>query len=103
MPRRYAPEFRSKVLDLIASGRSVADVADALGVSDQTIYNWRNQDLVDRGQRLGVTSSDLAELVAARRHIAALEAALAATRRANELLKEARAPKRAVRRHRGVD
>ena len=90
MPRRYPPEFRRKVLDLIASGRSVADVASDLGVSDQTIYNWRNQDRIDRGERPGLRSS---ELQAARRRIAELEAELAATRRANELLKVAVPPK----------
>jgi len=53
MPRRYPPLFRRKVLDLIASGRKVADVAHDLGVSGQTIYNWRKQDLIDRGERPG--------------------------------------------------
>jgi transposase InsO family protein/transposase-like protein len=93
MPRRYPPEFRRRVLDLIASGRKVADVARDLGVSDQTIYNWRNQDLVDRGERPGLRSSELAELQAARHRIAELEAELAATKRANELLKVAVPPK----------
>jgi transposase-like protein len=45
MARGYPPEFRRKVLDLIASGRKVAEVAHDLGVSGQTIYNWRNQAL----------------------------------------------------------
>ena len=93
MPRRYPPEFRHRVLDLIASGRKVADVARDLGVSDQTIYNWRNQDLVDRGERPGLRSSELAELQAARHRITELEAELAATKRANELLKVAVPPK----------
>src|SRR6266540_2897207 len=93
MPRRYPPEFRRRVLDLIASGRKVADVARDLGVSGQTIYNWQKQDLIDRGERPGLRSDELAELQAARRRIAALEAELAATRRAQELLKEAMPPK----------
>jgi transposase InsO family protein/transposase-like protein len=93
MPRRYPPEFRRKVLDLIASGRKVADVAHDLGVSGQTIYNWRKQDLIDRGERPGLRSSELAELQAARRRIAELETELAATKRANELLKVAVPPK----------
>lgn len=38
MPNRYPPEFRRKVLDLIAAGRSVAQVAADLDISDQTIY-----------------------------------------------------------------
>ena len=48
MPRRYPAEFRRKVLDLVAAGRPVAEVAAQLGVSGQTIYNWRNQELAHR-------------------------------------------------------
>lgn len=33
--RGYPPEFRRKVLDLVEAGRSVAEVADDLGISDQ--------------------------------------------------------------------
>ena len=33
------------MLDLLAAGRKVADVPRDLDVSDQTIYNWRRQDL----------------------------------------------------------
>ena len=98
MPRRYPPEFRRKVLDLLKAGRSVAEVSADLGVSDQTIYNWRNQDLIDTGQRAGVSSSDHVELVAARRRIAQLEAEAVASRRAVELLKEAVPPKGGSRR-----
>jgi transposase-like protein len=74
-------------LDLIASGRSVASVAADLGVSDQTIYNWRRQDAIDRGEARGLTTTEAAELAKARRRIRELEAELAVTRRANELLK----------------
>ncbi len=87
MPYRYPPEFRRKVLDLLAAGRSVASLAADLGVSGQTIYNWRRQEMIDTGQARGLTTSDVAELVAARRRIRELEAELAVTRRANELLK----------------
>ena len=63
---RYPPEFRHKVLDLLAAGRSVASVAADLGVSDQTIYTWRKQELVDTGQAPGLSSFEQAELRAAR-------------------------------------
>ena len=96
MPRRYPPEFHRKVLDLIAAGRSVAEVAADLGVSGQAIYNWRRQERIDRGELPGMTSSEHAELLAARRRIAEL----AATRRVNELLKGAVRPKGASRRSR---
>lgn len=87
MPKRYPSEFRRRVLDLIASGRPVAQVAEDLGVSAQTVYNWRRQDAIDRGQSPGLTSAEQAELKAARRRIVQLEDELAVTRRANELLK----------------
>jgi transposase-like protein len=39
--RGYPAEFRQRVLDLIAAGRRVADVACDLGISEQTVYGWR--------------------------------------------------------------
>jgi transposase len=75
--------------DLLKAGRTVRQVAFDLQISDQTIYNWREQDLIDTGQKPGLTSSDHTELVAARRRIAELETELAVTRRAAELLTEA--------------
>ena len=87
MPYRYSPEFRRRVLDLLAAGRSVASLAEDLGVSDQTIYKWRRQDRIDRGLEPGPTSVEKAELQAARRRIRELETELAVTRRAIELLK----------------
>ena len=39
--RGYPVEFRRRVLELLEAGRKVADVANDLGISDQTIYSWR--------------------------------------------------------------
>ena len=87
MPRSYPPEFRRRVIDLVESGRPVAEVAADLGVSDQTVYNWWNQHLTDSRRKSGVSSTDNAELAAAHKRIAELETELAAARRASELLK----------------
>ena len=95
--RGYPPEFRRKVLDLIAAGRSVADVARDLGISDQSIYLWRRQDRIDRGLVPGLTSTEKAELLAAKRRIAQLETELQATRRAIELVREVVPPKGGTR------
>jgi transposase len=97
VPRRYPVGFRRKVLDLIEAGRPVAEIAAQLGVSDQTIYNWRNQDQIDRGLRAGVSTSESVELAAARKRIRELETELAVTKRANELLKARSDPKGAGR------
>jgi transposase-like protein len=81
------------VLELVASGRKVADVARDLGISDQTIYGWRRQDLIDRGVVPGLSSAEREELAAAKRKIRELETELAIHRRAAELLKEHSDPK----------
>ena len=94
----YPAEFRRKVLDLLAEGRSVASVAHDLDVSDQTIYNWRRQDRIDRGEQPGLTTAEKGELAAARKRIAELETELQIARRAVDLLKEEASPKGGTRR-----
>src|SRR4051812_24131426 len=89
----YPAEFRRKVLDLLAEGRSVASVAHDLDVSDQTIYNWRRQDRIDRGEQPGLTTAEKAELAAAKKRIAELETELAIAQRALDVLKEDTSPK----------
>lgn len=98
--RGYPAEFRGKVLDLVESGRAVAEVATVLGVSSETIYTWRRQDRIDKGLAPGVSSTELAELAAAKRRIAQLEAELAVHRRASELLGQVVPPKGATKRSR---
>ena len=90
--RGYPPEFRQRVLDLVATGRHVGDIARDLGISDQTVYSWRRQARVDQGVEAGLTSVERAELAAARRRIRELESELAIHRKAAELLKEATSP-----------
>jgi transposase-like protein len=98
--RGYPPEFRRKVVDLVEAGRSVADVARDLGISQQSVYVWRRQDRIDKGLVPGLTSTEKAELTAAKRRIAELEAELAIHRRATELLGDAVPPKGGSRRSR---
>ena len=81
------------MIDLLATGRKVADVARDLGVSEQAIYGWRRQEQIDRGLEPGLSSGEKAELTAAKRRIRELEAELAVHRRAAELLKESTDPK----------
>lgn len=91
--RGYPPEFRRRVLDLVESGRRIADVARDLDVSAQTIYTWRRQDRIDRGLEPGTTSVEHAALTAANKRIRELETELEIARRALELLKEPPDPK----------
>jgi transposase len=95
--RGYPPEFRRKVLDLVATGRSVVDVARDLGISAQAIYTWRRQDRIDKGLDPGLNSAEKAELAAANKRIAELETELAIHRRASELIGKVVPPKGGTR------
>jgi transposase len=91
--RGYPPEFRRKVLDLLEEGRTIAQVAHDLDISEQSIYTWRRQDRIDQGLVPGLTSKEKSELTAANKRIAELETELKAARRAVELLREEATPK----------
>lgn len=70
----------------------MAEIAHDLGISDQTVYNWRRQDRIDRGLDIGLRTGEKAELAVARKRIRELEAELAVHRRATELLKDGADP-----------
>ena len=91
--RGYPAEFRRRVVDLVESGRSVRDVANDLGISEQSVYTWRRQARIDRGEVAGLSSAEHAQLAAMRRRVRELEAEVAVHRRATELLKENADPK----------
>jgi transposase-like protein len=71
--RGYPPGLRREVLDLVEAGRSVANVARDLELSDQSIYTWRRKDRIDRGLVPGLSSGERAELAKAKLRIAELE------------------------------
>ena len=87
----YPAEFRRKALDLLAEGRSVASVAHDLDISDQTLYNWRSQDRIDRGEQSGLSTAEHAELTAAKKRIRDLEENLEGRRSFLEMAKRASA------------
>ena len=98
--RGYPPEFRQRVLDLLAAGRRPTDLARDPGISSQTIYVWRRQERIDRGEVPGLRSAERTELAAAKQRNRELEAELAIHRRASELLAEHSDPKGGSRRSR---
>jgi transposase len=70
----YPDEFRREALQLLRAGRSPRELAEALGVSQQTLRNWRRQDQVDRHERDdGLTTDERDELRRLRRENARLK------------------------------
>jgi transposase-like protein len=84
-------------VELVRAGRPVATVAVDLGVPQATVFRWRLQDQIDRGERDGRTSVERGELAAAHRRIRELEAELDLVKKAASLFEEGVRPKRSTR------
>ena len=70
----YPPEFRREAVQMLRAGRTPAELSKSLGVSEQTLRNWRRQDQIDRRERDdGLTSQEREELRQLRRENARLK------------------------------
>src|SRR3954451_9156836 len=63
----YLPQFRRQAIELLRFGTPLREVAVELGVSEQTLRNWRRQGDVDAGRIEGLTSDEREELRRLRR------------------------------------
>ena len=90
MPRAYPTEFRARAVALVRAGKEQKQTATELGIHPVTLSKWVKQDRVDRGEIPGVSSTESAELRAARRRIRELETELVIIRQAARFLGEDR-------------
>jgi len=66
--RRYPPEFRQQIIDLVKAGRVPAQLAQEFSMSAWTIGNWVKQAKRDEGTGDGgLTTEEREELVQLRR------------------------------------
>jgi transposase len=78
-PSKYSAEFREQAVELVhATGKSIAQVARDLSMSDTTLANWvhaddAERDVPDRTGLLPLTAAERAELTALRRENAKLK------------------------------
>ena len=70
----YPEEFRREAVQMLRAGRTPRELAESLGVSEQTLRNWRRQDQLDRHERDdGLTTDEREELRRLRRENARLK------------------------------
>lgn len=73
---RYSPEFKAEAVELMRrGGKPVAELAQELGVSEQSLYRWSEQAKIDeKADPEGpLTTAERAELAALRRQLRAVE------------------------------
>jgi len=88
MPRAYPAEFRARAVALVRAGKEQRQTAADLGIHPVTLAKWVKQDRIDRGEIPGTSTSESAELRAARRRIRELETELVIVRQAAKFLGE---------------
>jgi transposase len=85
--RKYDATFKEEVLKMVASGRPVSEVAQALGVGENLIYRWKkgaqNATKGDAGPK---ATNNLPEATA---EIERLKAELRRTEQERDILKKA--------------
>lgn len=95
MPKPFPREFRDDVVRVARRrepGVTLEQIATDFGVHPMTLSKWLRQAAVDDGDKPGATTSESAELRAARRRIRLLEQENEVLRRAAAYLSQANLP-----------
>lgn len=92
--RRYEPGFRDQAVALLErTNRSLADVAESLGLPEPTLRNWYNQEMARRRSRskavprVAVVATSASRTETVQQKLARLERENAALRKEVEDLK----------------
>ncbi len=84
--RKYDASFKEEVLKMVASGRSVPEIAQALGIGDNLVYRWKNADKAARNRMNSGESSQQPDLLLENER---LRAELRRTEQERDILKKA--------------
>ena len=96
MPKPYPQEFRDDVVKVARNrpeGTTLEQIAKDFGIHPMTLSKWLRQAAIDDGGRVGVTSTESAELREAKKRIRLLEQENEVLRRAAAYLGKANIPK----------
>ena len=72
---QYPPQFKREAVRLVRSSpdRTIPQIANEIGVSDNSLRNWVKQAQVDEGKADGLTTDEREELRRLRREVRTLK------------------------------
>ena len=71
--RSFSAEFKADAVAMVLDDdRRIVDVAEAINVGEGTLGNWVRLERIERGERVGLTRDDRAELAELRKENARL-------------------------------
>ncbi len=86
--RKYDACFKQEVIGMIASGRSVPDIARSLGIGENIIYRWRKEALGSPQTAAATPQSNPSSQVSLSEHLA-LQKRLREVEMERDILKKA--------------
>ena len=84
--KRYTPEFKTQAVELLSTGKPVAQVAEELCISSNLLYSWRHSA---QGAQLGSAGARAAGERSAADELRALRRENTLLRQENDILKKA--------------
>ncbi len=84
--KRYTPEFKTQAVELLATGKPVAQVAEELCISSNLLYSWRHDA---QGAQLGSGGARAVGECSVADELRALRREATLLRQENNILKEA--------------
>ncbi|WPQ66291.1 transposase [Chitinophaga sancti] len=60
--RKYDATFKAEVMKVVASGRSVSEIAEAMGIGENLVYQWKNADKASRQATINVINDGPTQL-----------------------------------------
>lgn len=84
--KRYTPEFKAQAVELLSTGKPVAQLAEELCISDDLLYRWRRES---QGTEVGSAGPRAAGEGAGADDLRALRRENSLLRMENDILKKA--------------
>jgi transposase len=87
--RKYDADFKAEVLKMVASGKPVSEISQALGIGDNIIYRWKSKQRQVSPQQVSSPPGKASQVVDVWQEVDQLREKLRQTELERDILKKA--------------